>query len=166
MVQRMARPPTEAATAINTVRVVLFVFEASDIGAEMDVSSAASTDCVRVMVGVTVLTGVLSWVTLMVSGDGVAEDREVVVEDTLLGVDENDVLEVEDNVVEVEEGVSEVDKVDKLVEAWRDEEEEVTGAAELFVAEDEIVGIDSAGPPTNLPTSTRRFFMKRLFKAT
>jgi len=56
MVHRMATPPTEAATAISTVRVVLFVFAMPCRGAGADVSSAGSTDFVLVIVGMTVLT--------------------------------------------------------------------------------------------------------------
>jgi len=134
MVQRMARPPTEAATAMRTVRVVLLVFATPDKGAGAEVSCAASTERVRVTVlGTTVLTPVGEPVKLRVSEVSAAAvelaDAEVETEEELDAVEEAE-----------EEAESEL--VDNAEEA-EEEPEVVADETEEVVLDDTV--LDSVG---------------------
>lgn len=162
IVQRMARPPTEAATAMRTVRVVLLVFATPDKGAGAEVSCAASTERVRVTVlGMTVLTLVGEAVKLRASevSAGAVELADVVVE-----------AEEELDAVEEAEEEAESELVEDAEEA-EEESEVVVDETEEVVEDDTVlerVGIAPAPataprPPGKLRSWGRgeRFLIKR-----
>jgi len=115
----MATPPTEATTAISTVRVVLFVFATPDKGAGAEVSSAGSADFILVIVGMTVLMLAAAGAPVKLRASEVWEagaelDEELDDEEEEL----EELAEVEEEDADVKESeVALVDEADELDEA-------------------------------------------------
>jgi len=162
MVQRMKTPPTDAAAAIMTVKVVLLVFARAAWGAGTEVSSAALAVAVWVKVGTTVLIlppGAL--VRLRVGAAAAVLDEEAELDE-----EEDAEEDEEDAAEEAEEEEAELDALDDeaVVEDEDDVGDELAEVA-LTDAED-TVGIEPASatwPRSGKPRSGNgeRFFIKR-----
>jgi len=170
IVQRTKTPPTEAATIMIAIKVVLLVFATPDRGAGMDVSSAALAVAVCVNVGVTVLTGAGAFVKFSV-GVGAAGLLDEEVEELEEDEAEDEAVLEDDDAEEEEEAKEEAAVEEALVvdtEEVEEDEDVAEELAEVALEDEALLTVGIAPAPATWPKSGRprsgngeRFFMRR-----